>query len=198
LSTKASRSSATSSAGGYFPLEPTLEECLDGLDTSYDAPAKTNPADELFATIFNNKESSDVDMFLSTLSSFAQNKSKLVELLKSLSSIKATDGQEDTTEADSSFVRQLFDKKELRCQEALVQQLEEEEEEEEELMQQRQDNLEEEFMEDDEEEEEEEEAAGDSAAFERGLQRMRELNRRQYSAGGKDRQVGSVGDAGKA
>ncbi len=197
MSTKASRSSATSSAGGYFPLEPTLEECLDGLDTSYDAPAKTNPADELFATIFNNKESSDVDMFLSTLSSFAQNKSKLVELLKSLSSIKATDGQEETTEADSSFVRQLFDKKELRCQEALVQQLEEEEDEEEELLQQRQENLEEEFIED-EEEEEEEEAAGDSAAFERGLQRMRELNRRQYSAAGKDRQVGSVGDAGKA
>ena len=42
---------------------------------------------DLFTTLFN-KDSSEIDMFLNTLNSFAQNKSKLIELLRSLSTIK--------------------------------------------------------------------------------------------------------------
>jgi len=38
---KAIRSNVNSSSG-YFPLEPTLEECLDGLDISYEAAHSTN------------------------------------------------------------------------------------------------------------------------------------------------------------
>jgi thiamine biosynthesis lipoprotein ApbE len=42
---------------------------------------------DLFSMLFN-KDSSEVDLFLNTLNSFAQNKNKLVELLRSLSTIK--------------------------------------------------------------------------------------------------------------
>lgn len=42
---------------------------------------------DLFSMLFN-KDSSEVDLFLDTLNSFAQNKNKLIELLRSLSTIK--------------------------------------------------------------------------------------------------------------
>lgn len=42
---------------------------------------------DLFSMLFN-KDSSEVDLFLNTLNSFAQNKNKLIELLRSLSTIK--------------------------------------------------------------------------------------------------------------
>lgn len=42
---------------------------------------------DLFNTLFN-KDSSEIDLFLNTLNSFSQKKSKLIELLKSLSTIK--------------------------------------------------------------------------------------------------------------
>ena len=48
---------------------------------------------DLFTNLLN-KDSTEIDLFLNTLNSFAQRKSKLVELLKSLSVIKA--GHEDT------------------------------------------------------------------------------------------------------
>jgi len=152
----------TSSSSSYFPLEPTMEECLESLDISYDATHQSDtntlvhhsqlpppppppplpieitnnfelnnpnsksenknqvylseneeeinrsksvdvtnniPGDYLGdeSDLFNNllnKDSTEIDLFLNTLNSFAQRKSKLVELLKSLSVIKA--GHEDT------------------------------------------------------------------------------------------------------
>lgn len=119
---------ATTSSSGYFPLEPTMEECFDNLDISYEAtessPVNNQPTlkaesikseneddnfstnqnpkaialktnideyfsddTDLFTTLFN-KDSSEIDLFLNTLNSFAQNKGKLIELLRSLSTIK--------------------------------------------------------------------------------------------------------------
>ncbi len=144
----------TSASSSYFPLEPTMEECLETLDISYDttnnitiattiAPhvslpqppslvnsgganstdnkilylsdeneddhlnrsksvdvANTSGTDflgdesDLFANLLA-KDSNEIEMFLSTLNSFAQRKSKLIELLKSLSVIKPSNLQQE-------------------------------------------------------------------------------------------------------
>ena len=101
-----------SASSSYFPLEPTMEECLDSLDISYDATESANNShrkidafseneedsvktkdylfdeSDLFTNLFS-KNSSEIDLFLNTLNAFTQKKSKLVELLKSLSAVKA-------------------------------------------------------------------------------------------------------------
>ena len=76
------------------PLKQSETENKQINETNTKAPTLTTNIDEYFsddADLFNtlfNKDSSEIDLFLNTLNSFAQKKSKLIELLKSLSTIK--------------------------------------------------------------------------------------------------------------
>lgn len=128
---------AASASSSYFPLEPTMEECMDSLDISYDAAESVNNSQrkidafseneedagkakenylfdesDLFANLFS-KNSSELDLFLSTLNAFTQKKSKLVELLKSLSGVKGprdeAKGMDELNQVWSNLVSQMGD-----------------------------------------------------------------------------------------